>query len=107
MDAFAKSGHKERYTNALRISRMLKQPLPKVNTYQYFKDAIKVNKTKDKKTGEVTYNFSQYVVDQLNTIEAVSANLNLDPTNEDLVEMFVQRFREVKHEFEENIPGIF
>ena len=100
VDAFAKSGERQRYTNTLRISRMLKQDLPKVNTYQYFRDAVKTNKTKDKKTGEVTYNFSQYVIDQLNTIEAVSANLNIDPTNKDLVDMFIQRFREVKHEFE-------
>ena len=107
MDAFAKSGERQRYTNALRISRMLKQDLPKVNTYQYFKDAVKTNKTKDKKTGEVTYNFSQYVIDQLNTIEAVSANLNIDPTNKDLVDMFIQRFREVKHEFEQNLADVF
>jgi|Dee2metaT_18_FD_contig_21_11352892_length_226_multi_9_in_0_out_0_1 hypothetical protein len=33
MDAFAMSGERERYTNALRISRYLKQDLPKVNTY--------------------------------------------------------------------------
>ena len=107
MDAFAKSGERERYRNALRISRYLKQELPKVNTYQYFKDAFTVNKTKDVKTGVVTYNFSQYVIDQLNTIEAVSANLNLDPTSEDHVDMFIKHFREVKHEFDENMGHVF
>jgi len=58
------------------------------------------NSTKNKTTGNVTKTFSQYVTDQLNTIEAVSENLNLDPSNNDHVWMFIKHFRAVKKEFE-------
>lgn len=135
MDAFSRGLNKARYQNAYDIAQKLNLKLPKVNTTAYFIQGFNISRanatnitddvdpvdapsdtaitslvSKFKYSLASSKNVSlaaetEYVKDQLETVSIYETNLNSNPTNQVLVNAFINNTQLVKDGFLEKFDN--